>query len=66
MNVAGLEAEHVARGVKGADLPAPVGEQLGDPDHAGDDFIDMHGRLALGVDLHVAAETHGDAERAEA
>ena len=61
-----LEAEHVSRHMKGADLAAAVGKQLADPDHAGDDLVDVTGRLALGVDFGVAADAHDDAESAEA
>ena len=66
MHFVGLEAEHVSRHMKGADLPAAVGKQLADPDHAGDDLIDVTGRFAFGVDFHVAAKAHGNAEGAEA
>ena len=66
MQIVGLEAEHVAGGMKGADLTPAVGEQLADPDHAGDDLVDVAGRLAFGIDLHVAGEVHGDAESAKA
>ena len=66
VQIVGLEAEHVSRHMKGADLPAAVGKQLADPDHAGNDLVDVTRRLALGVDFGVAAEAHDDAESAEA
>ena len=66
MQIVGLEAEHVAGGMEGADLTPAVGEQLADPDHAGDDLVDVTGRLAFGIDFHVAGEVHGDADSAKA
>ncbi len=57
MNVADLEAEHVARQVKGADLAAAIGKELRDAHHARDDFVNIAGGLAFGEDLRVPAES---------
>jgi len=45
------EAENVAGQVKGADLPAAVGQQLVAPYRAGFDLVDVFGRFLLAVDL---------------
>ena len=51
MGGAGFEAEHVAGKVEGADLAAAVGEKLVAAHGAGDDLIDVLGRLVLAIDL---------------
>ncbi|MGY4344393.1 hypothetical protein ACVWXM_000857 [Bradyrhizobium sp. GM7.3] len=48
---AGFEAEHVAGKVEGADLAAAVGEKLVAAHGAGDDLIDILGRLVLAIDF---------------
>src|SRR5262249_18589018 len=50
---AGLQAEHVARQVEGADLAASVGEQLVAADRARNDLIDIFRRLVLTIDFLV-------------
>ena len=64
MQFIGLEAEHLARQMEGADLAASVGQQLGNADYAGDDLVDVARSLALGVNLGIAAEAHGKTDLA--
>ena len=63
MNLVGLKAEHLSRHVKGADLPAPVGKELGNADHARQHLVDIARLFALGMNLRVAAEAHDQADR---
>src|SRR5689334_8619092 len=58
MNVADLEAEHVARQMKGADLAAAIGEQLRDAHHARDDLVNVASNLAFGEDLAIPGKAH--------
>ena len=64
MHRIGLEAEHLARHMEGADLPASVGQELGDADHARDDLVDITRSLALGVNLGIAGKAHGKTDLA--
>ena len=41
MQIADFEAEHVAWAMEGADLSSAVRKQLADPDHAGDDLVEL-------------------------
>ena len=64
MQLIGLEAEHLARHMEGADLPPSVGQELGHADHAGDDLVDIARSLALGVNLGIAGKAHGKTDLA--
>ena len=64
MDLVGLEAEHLARHMERADLPASVGQKLGDADHARQHLVDITRRLALGVNLGVTPEAHHHANGA--
>ena len=54
-----IEAEHVAREIKGADLPAAIVQDLGRAHGPGHDLVDVVGGLAFAVDFAVALEVHG-------
>ena len=59
MLVAGLQAEHVARQVECADLPAAIVQHFVDTDAARDHFVEILCILAFAVNLLVATKRHG-------
>src|SRR5207249_868298 len=63
--LAELEAEDLARQMERGDLPAPVVEQLADADRAADHLVEIFGRLAFAVDLHVARIRHSRTHEVE-
>ena len=58
MLLAGLQTEHVAGKVEGADLPAPVVQDPVGANGAGENLVDVVRRLAFAENLRVAIERH--------